>query len=126
MTTVSGKCWIYKRAAYYEDGRLIRIIDYSNGTDSFDCNMIISDSNGLFYKWHLPNQELFIPLNISRKNTESIIKQGRYTFDKGEIRWEYIYGKYRSYSEYNWDVFLMYLPFVLIVFILCLVIIQKQ
>lgn len=118
--TLQGKCWIYKRATLYDkDKNPVRILDYSNGVESFDCNSVLYNENGFFYAWSLlPNKTIYIPLNVSRNQTHSIIDMGSVPYQDGEIRWEYIYGKYKSYAEHNWEKFVEYLPLLILILIL--------
>lgn len=117
--TLRGKCWIYKRATLYRPDKAPRIIDYANGVEEFDCDSVLVGPQGLFYNWYLlPDQFISIPLNIPRNRTESIVKTGVIPFEDGEIRWEYIFGKFMTYGDYNWSKFMEYLPLLLLILIL--------
>lgn len=102
----SGKCWIYKRAELHLPGTNSQIIDYSNGTEVYDCNIeTIGDIP--VYMWNLPEEQIPIPLNIPRNKTNSIIRQGTIPFGDGVITWEFIFGKFKSYPQYYCSTFIL-------------------
>ena len=86
----TGYCQIYKRAL---DGNTE--VDYTDGTKPFACSV---DDSGDYpvYRWNVGHLSIDIPLNIPHDKTESIVNQGV----DGNIRYEYLYGKFRSYPEH--------------------------
>lgn len=117
---LEGKCWIYKRATLYSGDQKPVILDYTNGVEPVNCTSVMMDANGLFYEWEIvPGQVVPIPLNISRHNTYSIIRQGTIDLEDGsEIQWEFIFGKFQTFAEYNTKKFVEYLPFLILILIL--------
>lgn len=109
-----GKCWIYKKAIFYKDNIPQYIVDYSNGTESFDGS-VRSINNTLVYVWNLAGEQIVIPVNINRYQTESIIKQGIIPLNDGEIRWECIFGLFESYSKYYLK---RLIPILIVIFII--------
>lgn len=126
-----GKCWIYKRATLHLPDRNPIIIDYSNGTESFNCDHVLESRDGFFYTWKLPSdsnepsKNILIPLNVSREYTSSIVRMGSYPYEDGEIHWEFIYGKFQPYGSYMLGKFIEYLIFILIILILLWYILQN-
>ena len=87
-----GKCFIYKRAI--ENGVQL---DYTDGTKPFDA---VVDYSGEFpvYTWIIKSvdgEEVFIkiPLNVPPSQTDSIVNKGNI----GNIQYEFLYGRFRSY-----------------------------
>lgn len=117
---LEGKCWIYKRATLYRNEQRPIILDYTNGVEPVNCDRVMMDANGLYFDWEIvPGQVVPIPLNISRHNTFSIIRQGKIEMEDGsEIQWEFIFGKFQTYTEYNMAKFIEYLPFLVLILIL--------
>jgi len=102
--TKSGKCWVYKRAT---EGN--QIIDYSDGTETHDC---VVDDSGEFpvYNWIVGSTSIKIPLNIPRKQVDSIIEQG----EIDGIQYEYIFGKFQSYPTYYMKKVIGCIPLILL------------
>ncbi len=125
--TLQGKCWIYKRATLYVPNQKPKIIDYSTGIDSFACNTVEASPEGLHYNWEIvPGQIIPIPLNISRHNTYSIIRQGELTLEDGStISWEFIFGKFQTHGQVIAKEFVEYLPFLLVILVLILFMMRK-
>jgi len=122
---MTGKCWIYKRATLYTPGQKPKIIDYSDGHEEFDCVPNNNPGEALSYTWNLPDQNIDIPLNVPRNHTESIVRTGNIPYGNGEIKWEFIFGKYRNYSTYYLDVFKRYF-LVVVLFVLALYIYKMK
>lgn len=116
--TTCGKCWIYKRATVHVNGAQPYILDYSNGIEPFDCNSVYHTDTGLQYLWSLPNSLVEIPLNVSRTQTNSIIRTGVIPIKDGEIRWEFIYGKFVPYDVYRWTKVKEYMPMIFLIILL--------
>ncbi len=117
---LAGKCWIYKRATLYVPDQKPVILDYTNGVEPVDCSTVMIDSDGLYFNWEIvPNNIVPIPLNVSRHNTYSIIRQGSIVLDDGsEVQWEFIFGKFQTHADYNMSKFNEYLPFLILILIL--------
>ena len=114
-----GKCWIYKRATLYVPDLPPRILDYSDGTEEFDCDdVFIEQGQYPVYMWRLPGEIVPIPLNVPRKQVDSIIRTGVVPYSGGELHWEFIFGKFRPYSTYYMKKFGTCLPFIVIVLVL--------
>jgi hypothetical protein len=112
-----GKCWIYKRATLYIPGLKPNIIDYSDGTEPFDCNVVSTDDMGNpVYIWKLPNKTIIIPMNIKRNSIDSIVRTGVIKYQEGEIHYEYIFGKFKDYMTYYMETY--GLVFLLLIFIM--------
>ena len=116
--TTCGKCWIYKRATVHLDGAQPYILDYSNGIEPFDCESVYHTENGLQYMWSLPGAVVDIPLNVSRTQTNSIIRTGVIPIKNGEIHWEFIFGKFMPYDTYRWIKVKEYMPMILLIILL--------
>lgn len=96
---MKGKCYIYKRAE--KNGR---IIDYTDGTEPFDCTVFEQDGYPTF-QWIVPDPdtdeelEFNIPLNVPRTNTQSIVEKGEF----GDIEYEFLFGKFRTRGRYFFE-----------------------
>jgi hypothetical protein len=123
-----GKCWIYKRATLYDSNTGdVKIIDYSNGTREFDCEVL--DVNGVnepekVFLWNVAGTgtTIPIPLNVNRDDVPSILRTGRVDYNDSQyIEWECIFGRYHSYSKYyntkytKWILFCLLLIAVLFI-----------
>ena len=86
----TGKCWIYKRAFNGDQE-----IDYTDGTKPFDCSVDVSGDFPV-YHWKVGNTSLPILLNVPHTTTKSIVNRGT----NGDIEYEFLYGKFRTYPEY--------------------------
>lgn len=97
-----GKCLIYKRATLYDKSTgEARIVDYSNGTRAFDCKVLDMGGPEKMFIWNVGDTQIPIPLNVNRNDVPSIIQTGRIDYnDAQHIEWEYIFGRFHSYSEY--------------------------
>lgn len=129
MTTNRGKCWIYKRATLHMPNAEPELVDYSNGTESFD----VGDNDVVFeagdypkYLWNLPGTVVPISLNVpsSDKNITSIYLSGVIPYGAGQIEWECLYGKYKPYHLYVYHEMLDKLP-IIMVFIIFLCILRR-
>lgn len=117
-----GKCWIYRQATLHVPNLPPRLLDYSDGTVPFDCdNVYVSQGQYPVYMWNLPGEQIPIPLNIPRYETESIIRQGMIPYAGGELRWEFIFGKYKTYSQYYMNKIKDCLPYIIVIFILIMI-----
>ncbi len=126
-TTIRGKCWIYKRATLYPANEQPQIIEYSSGIEPFDCDTVQMTSDGIRYNWEvIPGQIIPIPLNISRHNTYSIIRQGQLKLDDGSsVSWEFIFGKFMTHNEFMMKKFVEYLPFLFVILVLMMLMMRK-
>ncbi|MDC3332865.1 hypothetical protein OAV62_01345 [bacterium] len=112
-----GKCWIYKRAVEGDEQ-----LDYTDGTHPFDCT--VHESNGkLVNEWKFTSSdgkqvEIDIPVNIPHTTTDSITNQGAI----GNIQYEFLYGKFRTYPQYYWKLLKYVCPFILMGVVLCCVV----
>ena len=114
-----GKCWIYKRATLQVPGLPPRILDYSDGTEAFDCeNVVVTPGEYPVYVWELPGEIIPIPLNIPRNQVDSIVRTGSIPYADGELQWEFIFGKYKPYTTYYTNKFMDCLPFILVILFL--------
>jgi hypothetical protein len=115
-----GKCWIYKRATLHIPGMPPQIVDYSDGTEEFDCG---PNHNGErpIYEWKLPGETIPIPLNIPRKEVNSIIRNGVIEYQDGELHWEFIFGKFKPNSKYYMNKLKQCSPFLIAILILIIV-----
>lgn len=122
---VSGKCWIYKRATLHVPGLPPKIVDYADGTEEFDCEVL---NNGQYpiYEWKLPGEVIPIPLNIPRKNVDSIMRSGVIEYEDGELHWEFIFGKFRPYPKYFVNKFMESTPYILVILLLCFLLMRGR
>lgn len=95
-------CWIYKRAIS-KDGNVE--LDYTDGTTPFRA---VVDDSGKYpkYKWEIYGDngeklQIDIPLNVPHEETDSIVNKGQV----GNIEYEFLYGKFRSYPRYMIEKF---------------------
>lgn len=115
---VSGKCWVYRRATLHIPDMPPKIIDYSDGTEPFNCNTVSDSGNYPVYEWKLPGEVIPIPLNIPRNNVDSILRKGVIEYPDGEIHWEYIFGKFRTHPQFYLQKLPQFIPFIVIILIL--------
>jgi hypothetical protein len=117
--TTSGKCWIYKRAMLYTAEQPAVLLQYQDGTEPFNCNEVDIQSHSYpVYHWNVAGEDIEIPLNVPRLQVDSIIKQGSIMTPKGEIKWECLYGKFRSYPAYYMELCILHIPsLILLLFI---------
>jgi len=113
-----GKCWIYKRAALHIQGAPIQIVDYSDGTEEFDCDTVNIQGRYPIYIWQLPGGSVSIPMNIPRTEVDGIVRTGSRPYAGGVLRWEYIFGKYKSYKDYYLSELKRCLPFIIVIILL--------
>jgi len=114
-----GKCYIYKRATLFEPQKLPVILDYTDGTEPFDCTVHVDADGALYHDWYLDGESIRIPLNVKRASVYSIVKDGVLDLDNGRrIEWEYIFGKFRTYPEFYWGKLVESAPYILIAIII--------
>lgn len=118
---MEGKCWIYKRATLLQPGVEPRIIDYSDGTEPFDCSEIVYNEYPK-YLWKLPGHVVTIPMNVPRNHVSSMVEKGSIPFGEGKIEYEFLYGKFKTYNQFYMCQFRKCLPFVLLVLFIVLVV----
>ena len=110
---MKGICQIYKRATLITNDGQTKILDYSNGTRSHECEVQMLDGQPL-YIWNVAGQTIPIPLNVGRNKTLSIIEKGDIQVDDGIIKWEFIFGTYKKKSYLTYIVLVAILVFLLL------------
>jgi hypothetical protein len=122
-----GKCWIYKRATLHLPDLPPQILDYSDGTEEFDCDdVFLTPGEHPVYMWNLPGEIVPIPLNVPRSQVDSIIRSGTIPYNGGDLQWEFIFGKYRTYGDYYMKKTIECLPFIIIICVLIVLLKRKN
>ena len=118
-----GKCYVYKRATLINGEAPPQIIDYSDGTEPFNCEVHTGADGYLIYKWKLNEDIINIPLNVPRSKVDSIIRKGVIPLENGtEIQYEFIFGKYRNYLQFYSDQLIQLFPLLMIIAIIILIV----
>ena len=117
---LKGKCYIFKRATLYLPDGSVSLIDYSNGILPQDCsNKVIQSDDYPLYIWNLPKKTLYIPLNVYQPvNVDSFYRTGTIQTEEGIIKWEYIFGRYKTHFQYHYEYLIFYLIIIFLVFLL--------
>lgn len=111
------KCYIYKRATLFREQNIPLLLDYTDGTLPHTCE--ITFQNGVpLYLWQIHDQIIPIPLNVSRNSVTSIVRQGVIPTENGEIHYEFIFGKYRTYTQYYLTQLQQLAPILLVILII--------
>lgn len=125
--TESGKCWIYKRATLVRDDGAQEIIDYTDGTEPFDCSKLMKDDmDHPVYVWKLAGERIHIPLNVKRNSVSSIYNSGTIETDRGMIEYEYIFGKFRTYTQVMMSQLSSCAPLIVIIAVLSFIAIRRR
>lgn len=117
---MKAKCWIYKRATLFmEDGTQPTLIHYTDGTREFTGNVHQTEGGVDVYMWNVGDQMIAIPLNIAPQQVTSIVKMGSIPYtdmngQTGEIKWECIFGKYRTFQQYYMEKLLPFLILIIL------------
>lgn len=116
-----GKCYIYKRATLINGNGQPQIIDYSDGTEPFNCEVEQINGN-LVYRWKLNGEIIDIPLNVRRNKVDSILRNG----NLGDIQYEFIFGKFRTFTQFYTDQLIQLLPLMIVLLILMYIVSQGR
>jgi hypothetical protein len=121
----SGFCNIYKKAIFKSLDGQTKVIDYSNGLQSFKCNVkLVGDQH--VYEWNLLGNVIEIPVNIPRNDT-SIIKNGTFDIEnQGTIYYEFIFGKYYTNADHFMHKYSHHLLYLILIIILLYVIFNRM
>jgi len=121
-----GKCYIYKRATFLAPGQAPQIVDYTDGTEPFNCEVEMGSNGYPVYHWKLMNEVIDIPLNIPRHKVDGILRNGSVAYEGGELQWEFIFGKYRSFPKFYFNQLLQLLPLLLVLIVLMYLLSPKR
>lgn len=112
-----GYCYIYRRATLYREDQPPQIIAYADGVDPEMCTV---DMSGPFptYHWTVAGETHPIPMNVPRTQTESILNAGEIPVEEGIVKYEFIFGKFRSRTQHYTAKFIAALPLLLLIAIL--------
>lgn len=117
---MKGKCFIYKRATLHLPNQKAQLFDYTDGMTAYDCEVETS-GNHYVYIWRLHDQDIKIPLNITRNmDNGSLVRNGVIPYNDGELRWEFLFGQFKTYPQYYIKLLVSCLPLLLVVLVLCM------